>query len=383
MSSSASSGPTVWSFSSVSRIDSNSRSVGHHGLVVVLLADVLGDGHQGLEQDGDVLLALAVEADADHVALVDLELQPRATARDQLGGVDVLVRGLVGGALEVDARRPDQLGDDDALGAVDDEGAAVGHEREVAHEDRLALDLTGVVVGELRRDVERSGVGEVLLLALIDGVLGVVEDRVLEGERHGLAEVLDRGDLLEDLLQTGLARDVLALAATSLDRSVPRLVADQPVEAVGLEGEELRDLKRLLDLREGDAAGVALGEVVRVLPEVLRAAKTCPYAELADEWRRPTTYARPSGQVEGHLRAGARAHDSAARRTLQHRTSGIARTTSHDHEGARVPGQADRRSAGDQPGSAVEDQLEGSVVLRSSTSHSSPTLSMVTVTWFL
>ena len=197
--------------------------LGHDGLVVVLLADVLGDGHQGLEQDGDVLLALAVEADADHVALVDLELQPGTAARDELGGVDVLVGRLVGGALEVDARRADQLGDDDALGAVDDEGAAVGHEREVAHEDRLALDLTGVVVGELRRDVERSGVGEVLLLALVDGVLGVVEDRVLEGERHRLAEVLDRGDLLEDLLQTGLARDVLALAATALDRaSQPR-----------------------------------------------------------------------------------------------------------------------------------------------------------------
>ena len=54
--------------------------LGHHGLVVVLLAGVLGDGLQGLEQDGDVLLALAVEADADQVALVDLELEP-GTAR--------------------------------------------------------------------------------------------------------------------------------------------------------------------------------------------------------------------------------------------------------------------------------------------------------------
>ena len=119
--------------------------------------------------------------------------------RDQLGGVDVLVGRLVGGALEVDARGADQLRDDDTLGAVDDEGALVGHEREVAHEDRLALDLTGVVVGELGRDVERRGVGEVLLLALLHGVLRVVEDRVLERERHRLGEVLDRRDLLEDL----------------------------------------------------------------------------------------------------------------------------------------------------------------------------------------
>jgi hypothetical protein len=60
------------------------------------LTDLLVGPAEGLEQHGDVLLALAVEADADHVALVDLELQPGATARDDLGGVDVLVGRLVG-----------------------------------------------------------------------------------------------------------------------------------------------------------------------------------------------------------------------------------------------------------------------------------------------
>ena len=39
------------------------------------------------------------------------------------------------------ARGADELGDDDALGAVDDEGALVGHHGEVAHEDELLLDL--------------------------------------------------------------------------------------------------------------------------------------------------------------------------------------------------------------------------------------------------
>ena len=67
--------------------------------------------------------------------------------------------------------------------------------------------------------------------------------------------------------------DVLAGVATALDlRACQALVADQPVEAVGLEGEELRNLERLGDLREGDAAGA---EVAGVLV-VLRAAKRCP-----------------------------------------------------------------------------------------------------------
>ena len=222
-------------------------------VVAELLEDLLVGPAEGLEQHRDVLLALAVETDADHVALVDLELEPGAAARDHLGGVDVLVRGLVGGLLEVDAGRADQLADHDSLGAVDDEGASGRHQREVAHEDRLALDLTGLVVGELGGDVERCGVGEVLLLALLDGVLRVVEHRVLEGQAHRLGEVLDRRDLLEDLRQTGLVRDVLAGSLAGRDLGLPGLIADQPVEAVGLEREELGNFERFADLRERDA----------------------------------------------------------------------------------------------------------------------------------
>ena len=50
-----------------------------------------------LQQHGDGLLALAVDADVDDVLLVDLELEPRAAARDHLGVDDLLLgRGLVG-----------------------------------------------------------------------------------------------------------------------------------------------------------------------------------------------------------------------------------------------------------------------------------------------
>ena len=59
------------------------------------LEDLLVGPTQGLEQDGHRLLALAVDAYPDHVALVDLELEPGAAARDDLGGEDVLVGRLV------------------------------------------------------------------------------------------------------------------------------------------------------------------------------------------------------------------------------------------------------------------------------------------------
>src|SRR5690606_1816812 len=118
--------------------------------------DVLAGEAEGLEEHGDGLLALAVDADADLVALVDLELEPGTTARDDACRDDVLVARLVGSLVEVDAGRADELRNDGALGAVDDERALAGLQREVAHEDRLGLDLTGLVVHELGLDVQRG-----------------------------------------------------------------------------------------------------------------------------------------------------------------------------------------------------------------------------------
>ncbi len=230
--------------------------VEHGREVRELLADLRLGEAEGLQQDGDGLLALAVDAHADGVALVDLELEPGAARRDDLRGEDVLVARLVRLTLEVHARGAHQLGDDDALGAVDDERATLGHEREVAHEHRLALDLTGRVVHELGRHEQRGGEGEVLLLALVRRVLRRLEAVVREGEGHRLAEVLDRRDLLEDLLEARRRGDVGAAGGGGrLDPGLPGGAAEEPVEALGLQPEEVGDLERLVDLGEGDAAG--------------------------------------------------------------------------------------------------------------------------------
>ena len=216
-----------------------------------VLADPVRGPAQGLEQHGDRLPALAVDPDADGRALVDVELQPGTAAGDDLDREDVHVGGLVQAAVEVDARRTDQLGDHDPLGAVDDEGALAGHHREVAHEHRLALDLAGGVVGELRGDEQRGGVGHVLVLALLDGGLDVLESGRGEGQRHGAGEVLDRRDLAEDLLQarrSGRSRRRLGQRCLPLS---PGGVADQPVEGFGLQGQQIGNLERLPDLGEG------------------------------------------------------------------------------------------------------------------------------------
>jgi hypothetical protein len=64
-------------------------------------------------------------------------------------------------------------------------------------------------------------------------------------------KVLDRADLVEDLLE---AEGVRQVAARGVDAGPPALVAEQPVEAVDLEGEEVGDLEGLTELGEGDAA---------------------------------------------------------------------------------------------------------------------------------
>jgi hypothetical protein len=70
---------------------------GHHQLgPAEPLADLLVGPADRLEQDGDRLAALAVDAHADGVALVDVELEPGAPARDDLDRRQVAVGGLVG-----------------------------------------------------------------------------------------------------------------------------------------------------------------------------------------------------------------------------------------------------------------------------------------------
>src|SRR6202158_3301623 len=80
-----------------------------------------------------------------------------------------------------------ELADDDALGAVDDERAVLGHQRDVAEVDLLLLDVAdgldaglGVLVPdhEADRHLQRHGVGHAALLAFVDVVLQLEADGV-------------------------------------------------------------------------------------------------------------------------------------------------------------------------------------------------------------
>src|SRR5699024_11316774 len=77
---------------------------------------------------------------------------------------------------------------------------------------------------------------------------------VAERQRLVAAYARDRGDLLEDVGETGGLRDVRTTGGGGLSGTLlPALVAEQPVERGGLQTQQIRDLDGVAELREGDA----------------------------------------------------------------------------------------------------------------------------------
>ena len=72
----------------------------------------------------------------------------------------------------------------------------------------------------------------IALPALLDGMLGLLEAVLPEGERHLAGEVFDGADLVEGLAET---------------------VGDQPLEGLSLDGDEIGDGEDLGDLAEGES----------------------------------------------------------------------------------------------------------------------------------
>src|SRR5712664_4034399 len=120
MSSSASSWLLVWSLSRVASIDSYSPNRSR-----------IRCSSQPSAFSSTVTLCLRLRSiRTPTLSRLSISNSSHAPRGDHLAAVDILVRGLVDLAVEVDAGRADQLRDDNALGAVDDERALGGHQRE-------------------------------------------------------------------------------------------------------------------------------------------------------------------------------------------------------------------------------------------------------------
>ncbi len=158
-------------------------------------------------------LAPTVDARIDDVLGIELDIEPRTAIRNDARSKQQLARrmGLALVMIEEDARRTVHLRNDHALGAVDDEGAVVGHERHIAHVHVLLLDVldglrTGVFVNiehdKTQRHLERRRISQIALTAFINIELRWIEFVANEFEHGSAGEILDRENRLENRLQT-------------------------------------------------------------------------------------------------------------------------------------------------------------------------------------
>ena len=206
------------------------------------------------EEDARQELPLPVDADIQQVLRVVLELDPRAAVRDDLRDEQRLVFGV-----EERARRPVELRHDDALRAVDDERAVLGHQRDVAEVDLLLLDVADGLRAGLRifipddqadRDLQRHGEGHAALLALVDVVLQL--------ERDGIAA--DVAHVAFD--------DVRAAAARAQHFAIAVRIGDQHVAASGARLPQVVQSLQLAALALPVADGVLDELERRVLAEI-------------------------------------------------------------------------------------------------------------------
>ena len=185
---------------------------GEEDLVVEGVEDRLLVEAQGQQQRGHRQLAAPVDADMGQVLGVELEVEPGAAIGDDAGGIEELARavGLAAVVVEEHAWAAVHLRDDDALGAVDDEGAVVRHERHVAHVDILLLDvahalrarlLVDVPDDQAQGDAQGCRIGHAALMAFLDVVLRLLELVLDEVERGAIGEVAHREDRAEHLLE--------------------------------------------------------------------------------------------------------------------------------------------------------------------------------------
>ena len=163
---------------------------------------------EGADERRHELATFAINPDPNRFLLVDVELEPGTTARDDLARIQIAVGCLVDADVVVDPGAANQLAYDNALGSVDDEGAVVGHHREVTEKDLLLFDLTGLAVEEPGGYEQRVRIVAIAVLGLFDCLCRVTESMVGELEREVSCEVFDRRDFLEHLAKATLEEDL-------------------------------------------------------------------------------------------------------------------------------------------------------------------------------
>ena len=154
-------------------------------------------------------------------------------------------------------------------------------------------------------------------------------------EKSSIGEISSKISSRPDFVETSVRPSACGL----LDSALPVVVADEPVEAVGLEGQQVGNLERFRDLGERHATGVdalmLMGRCELLLLALREAAKSGP-----SEARGLESATRMPGTTK-HTRSGVECGQEAAQRSrLPSRTDCISNQGGSEAEARRPSGIA-------------------------------------------
>ena len=129
--------------------------------------------------------------------LVDFKFKPRTAIRNNAAGIHAFF------VVKNNARRAVNLGDDDALRTVDDKGATVGHNRNVAHVDVFLQNCAGLQKVQIDACFERNSVGQALFLTFLFRKLNIGFVKLIKFilKRHIPVGAFNRERVVEHFLQ--------------------------------------------------------------------------------------------------------------------------------------------------------------------------------------
>ena len=205
---------------------------------------------QGFQEDGGGKLAPPVDTHVQDVLGIELEIDPGPPERNQPRRVDDFTAGVDLGLVMVNEQtgRAVQLAHHHPLGAIDNEGAVLGHQRQGAEINLLLLDVPdGLGLGIRTQIVDHQAhpylhghfKGHAPLLAFVHVVLGVSQAVLDELQGADAGKIPDGKDALEDSLE-----------AVVRARSRFHIFLQETMVGLFLHLDEIRNVHHPLDLAE-------------------------------------------------------------------------------------------------------------------------------------
>ena len=150
-------------------------------------------------------LAVTVNTNRQCAVGIGFQFNPCAAVWNNLSGINHLAVSILF-AFEINARGTDELRYDDTFCTIDDKCTGIRHNREIAHEQFMFLDFSGVFVYQSYIYLERGRVCCIPCLTFLNAVFLFSEIVIPKIQGPFLCFIFNRGNIIEDLFQPFLLK---------------------------------------------------------------------------------------------------------------------------------------------------------------------------------